>query len=348
MYDEQVQHTNNRGPLPADPAGLHVVPPSVAEPPGVQTRDLGKRFGDLWALRDLNLDVAPGTVLGLLGHNGAGKTTAIRILTTLSEPTTGRASVAGLDVVANAAGVRRAIGVAGQQATVDGLMTGRANLVMVARLHHVPKRRAQRLADELLDRFGLADSATALVKTFSGGMRRRLDLAASLVADPAVLFLDEPTTGLDPRSRGELWDMLRDLVREGTTLILTTQYLEEADRLADDIVVLDHGRTVAHGTPAELKSRIGDDRVDVMLRSPAEFDQVARATAHLASNPAGFDAAALVATVPVREGVRLVDVMRALDAAGFDPVDLDRREVTLDDVFLTLTAPGTLPEEATR
>ena len=347
MYDERVQHTNNLASLPAVSPSLEVVPPVASETPGVQTRDLGKRYGDLWALRDLNLNVVPGTVLGLLGHNGAGKTTAIRILTTLSAPTTGRASVAGLDVVADASGVRRSIGVAGQQATVDGLMTARANLVMVARLHHVPKPRARDLADELLERFGLADAATTLVKTFSGGMRRRLDLAASLVADPAVLFLDEPTTGLDPRSRGELWDMLRDLVREGTTVILTTQYLEEADRLADDIVVLDHGRTVAHGTPEELKSHIGDDRVDVTVRTPAEFDAVARATAHLASNPAGFDAAALVATVPVREGVRLVDVMRALDAAGIDPVDLDRREVTLDDVFLTLTAPATVPEEAT-
>src|SRR5262245_6143159 len=249
MYDEQVQHTNYRAAAEANRPGLGLVRPTMPAVPGVHTHDLGKRFDDLWALRDLNLDVAPGTVLGLLGHNGAGKTTAIRILTTLSAPTTGSASVAGLDVAADAAGVRRRIGVANQQATVDGLMTARANLVMVARLHHVPKRRAERRADELLDRFGLTDASSSLVKTLSGGMRRRLDLAASLVADPEVLFLDEPTTGLDPRSRGELWDMLRGLVREGTTLILTTQYLEEADRLADDIVVLDHGRTVAHGTP---------------------------------------------------------------------------------------------------
>jgi ABC-2 type transport system ATP-binding protein len=348
MYDEQVQHTTNPARTVDDRPGLDLVRPTGLEVAGVNTHDLGKRFGDLWALRELNLDVAPGTVLGLLGHNGAGKTTAIRILTTLSVPTTGRASIAGVDVVADPAGVRRRVGVAGQQATVDGLMTARANLVMVARLHHVPKRRAQRRADELLERFGLTNASASLVKTLSGGMRRRLDLAASLVADPEVLFLDEPTTGLDPRSRGELWDMLRDLVREGTTVILTTQYLEEADRLADDIVVLDHGRTVAHGTPDVLKSKIGDDRVDVALRSPDEFEAVVRATAHLASNAASFDAAALVATVPVKEGVRLVDVMRALDAADIDPVDLDRREVTLDDVFLTLTAPGSTPEEATR
>jgi ABC-2 type transport system ATP-binding protein len=328
--------------------GLNLVLPSENTSAGVRTRDLGKRFGDLWALRELDLDVEPGTVLGLLGHNGAGKTTAIRILTTLSAPTTGSASVAGLDVAADPAGVRRRIGVANQQATVDGLMTARANLVMVARLHHVPKRQARRRADELLERFGLADAATSLVKTLSGGMRRRLDLAASLVADPDVLFLDEPTTGLDPRSRGELWDMLRELVRDGTTLILTTQYLEEADKLADDIVVLDHGRTVAHGTPDDLKSRIGDDRVDVTLRSPGDFDAVRHATNHLASNAASVDTEALVASIPVKEGVRLVDVMRALDAVGIDPVDLDRREVTLDDVFLTLTAPGSISEEATR
>jgi ABC-2 type transport system ATP-binding protein len=348
MYDERVQHTNNGVGSDVGRPGLGLVRPVGSNPPGVHTCDLGKRFGELWALRDLNLDVAPGTVLGLLGHNGAGKTTAIRILTTLSAPTTGSASVAGLDVAEDPAGVRRRIGVANQQATVDGLMTARANLVMVARLHHVPKRRAQRRADELLERFGLADTANNLVKTLSGGMRRRLDLAASLVAGPEVLFLDEPTTGLDPRSRGELWDMLRTLVREGTTLILTTQYLEEADKLADDIVVLDHGRTVAFGTPAELKSQIGDDRVDVTLRSPRDFDAVRNATSHLASNAASVDADALVATIPVKEGVRLVDVMRALDAAGIDPIDLDRREVTLDDVFLTLTKPGTRSEEATR
>jgi ABC-2 type transport system ATP-binding protein len=347
MYDETVQHTNSRGTRAATRADLNLV--GVANTvAGVRTRDLGKRFGDLWALRGLDLDVPQGTVLGLLGHNGAGKTTAIRILTTLSAPTTGTASVAGVDVVADPASVRRRIGVANQQATVDGHMTARANLVMVARLHHVPRRRARRRADELLERFGLADAATMLVKTLSGGMRRRLDLAASLVAGPEVLFLDEPTTGLDPRSRGELWDMLRELVRDGTTLILTTQYLEEADKLADDIVVLDHGRTVAHGTPEQLKSRVGDDRVDVMLRSARDFDAVRHATSELASNAASLDPDALVATVPVKEGVRLVDVMRALDAAAIDPVDLDRREVTLDDVFLTLTAPGAKPEEATR
>ncbi len=333
MYEQAVQPTKSPGFL--GEAG-------AAE--GVRAHDLGKRFGDLWALRELDLDVAPGTVLGLLGHNGAGKTTAIRILTTLSAPSTGSATVGGIDVVADPGGVRRTIGVASQQATVDGLMNARKNLVMVGRLHGMPKGTAVARADELLERFGLTEAAARLVKTFSGGMRRRLDLAASLVASPQVLFLDEPTTGLDPRSRNELWDMLLDLVRDGTTVILTTQYLDEADRLADDIVVLDHGRTVAHGTPAELKAQIGNDRVDVTMAGAGEFPAIVRATENLASNAPSFDEAMLVATVPVREGVRLVDVMRALDAAGIDPVELDRREVSLDDVFLTLTAPDDATE----
>jgi len=340
MYEEAVHHTNS----PARPGASAVVAVAsvggAGTRAGVQTRDLGKRYGDLWALRELDLDVAPGTVLGLLGHNGAGKTTAIRILTTLSSATTGSATVSGIDVATHPAGVRRRIGVANQQATVDGLMTARANLVMVGRLHHVPKHLAQARADELLERFDLTAAGGQLVKTLSGGMRRRLDLAASLVASPQVLFLDEPTTGLDPRSRGELWDMLRDLVREGTTIILTTQYLEEADRMADDIVVLDHGRTVAHGTPDELKSRIGNDRIDVTLAAASQFEPVVQATRSLVSAAPQFDGETLIARVPVIEGVRLIDVLRALDAAGIDAVDLNRREVTLDDVFLTLTTPG--------
>ncbi len=336
MYEQQVHHTNSPA---SGAAGLAVVGCAGASPAGVQAHDLGKRYGDLWALRELELDVAPGTVLGLLGHNGAGKTTAIRILTTLTAPTTGSATVNGLDVVQHAGGVRRSIGVANQQATVDGLMSAYANLVMVGRLHRVPKRRAQARADELLERFDLTDAATRLVKNLSGGMRRRLDLAASLVASPQVLFLDEPTTGLDPRSRGELWDMLRGLVRDGTTVILTTQYLEEADKLADDIVVLDHGRTVAHGTPDQLKTQIGDDRIDVTVASAASFEAVARATRQLASAPAQFDDELLVVRIPVVEGARLLDVLRALDDAGVEAVDLNRSEATLDDVFLTLTAP---------
>ena len=310
---------------------------SVARTAGVTARGLSKRYGDLWALRGLDLDVPEGSILGLLGHNGAGKTTAIRILTTLSQPTEGSATVGGLDVVANPVAVRERIGVAAQQATVDGLMSARKNLVMVGRLHHLSKQEAVRRADELLERLDLADASQRLVKTFSGGMRRRLDLAASLVAHPSVLFLDEPTTGLDPRSRNDLWDMLRDLVQLGTTIILTTQYLEEADQLADDVVVLDHGVTVAHGTPAELKTRIGTERIEVTLSTASDLGAVTRATQPFAANAPSFDADLLVATIPIIEGTRLMEIMRALDANGVDAVDLNRREATLDDVFLTLT-----------
>ncbi len=233
MYDNDVHRTNTERTTIS----------------GVSARDLGKRFGEMWALRRLDLEVPAGSVLGLLGHNGAGKTTAIRILTTLTAPTTGSASVAGFDVVRAPGQVRARIGVAAQQATVDGLLTARANLMMLGRLHRLPTAVARSRGDELLERIGLADVADHLVRTYSGGMRRRLDLAATLVARPQVLFLDEPTTGLDPQSRNDLWDLLRELVRDGTTIVLTTQYLEEADRLADEVVVLDHGDVAAPARP---------------------------------------------------------------------------------------------------
>jgi ABC-2 type transport system ATP-binding protein len=304
---------------------------------GVRAEGLGKRYGDLWALNDLDLDVEAGTVLGLLGHNGAGKTTAIRILTTLALPTEGTASVAGFDVVGEADQVRRRIGVAGQEATVDGLLTGRLNLEMVGRLYGLSRADARRRAGELLEQLDLVDAAARQVKNFSGGMRRRLDVAASLVARPPVLFLDEPTTGLDPRSRNELWDLLRGLVRDGTTIILTTQYLEEADRLADDIVVLDHGRTVAHGTPLELKARIGTDRVDVTVARSSELVAAAGAlSAHVSGEPS-LDDVRLRVSAPILPESRLIDLVRALDEAGVDAVDVERRQSTLDDVFLTLT-----------
>ena len=304
---------------------------------GVVARGLGKRYGDLWALRDLDLDVPAGSVLGLLGHNGAGKTTAIRILTTLALPTTGSARVAGFDVVAAPAQVRGRIGVAGQNATVDGLLTAFANLEMVGRLHHLPRAQARARADELLHRFGLADAAGRLVKTFSGGMRRRLDLAASLVAAPPVLFLDEPTTGLDPKSRRELWLLLRGLVRDGATLVLTTQYLEEADRLADSIVVLESGRIAAAGSAAELKRRIGGERIAVTLEAADRVGAAVHALAPFADGRAAAATATPQVTIPVRAGTRLVEVVRALDAAGVDAVDVHRREPSLDDVFLSLT-----------
>jgi ABC-2 type transport system ATP-binding protein len=315
---------------------------------GILATDLGKRYGDLWALRELDLDVPAGSVLGLLGHNGAGKTTAVRILTTLARPTTGSARVAGADVVADPRGVRARIGLAAQSATVDGLLTARANLELVGRLYHLPKAVARRRAGELLERLDLAADGDRLVKQFSGGMRRRLDLAATLVATPPVLFLDEPTTGLDPHSRSELWDLLRELVRDGTTLLLTTQYLEEADRLADDIVVLDQGRPVASGSPALLKARIGGERIEVKVAAPADLEPAAAALAEFADGPASSDPAGPVVTVPVRPGTPLLDVVRALDSAGVAAKDIHRREPTLDDVFMSLTTirpPRTEREE---
>jgi ABC-2 type transport system ATP-binding protein len=301
----------------------------------IEAEGLGKRFDDFWALRDLDLSVPAGSVLGLLGHNGAGKTTAVRILATLALPTTGSARVGGHDVVADARAVRASIGLAAQAATVDGLLTARANLELVGRLYHLPKAVAKTRAAELLERLGLAGDGDRLVKTFSGGMRRRLDLAATLVASPPVLFLDEPTTGLDPASRNELWDLLRELVREGTTVLLTTQYLEEADRLADDIVVLDHGRAVASGSPTELKARIGGERIDVTVASADHAPAAESAMARFADGPPSSDGC--VVTMPVRSGTPLVEVVRAVDAAGVAVSDVHRREATLDDVFLSLT-----------
>ncbi|MEA2125629.1 MAG: type transport system ATP-binding protein [Solirubrobacteraceae bacterium] len=301
---------------------------------GVEATGLGKRFGDLWALRDVDLHVPSGTVLGLLGHNGAGKTTAIRILTTLAIPTTGSARVAGHDVVGEPRAVREAIGLAAQSATVDGLLTGRANLEMVGRLYHLGAAESRRRAGELLERLDLVDAADKLVKTYSGGMRRRLDLAASIVARPPVLFLDEPTTGLDPRSRNDLWALLRELVSDGVTIVLTTQYLEEADRLADEIVVLDHGRVVAQGTPAVLKQRVGGERVEVTLVN-GDLHPAAEALAAFGLPETDVERQAI--TVPLQPGTRLVEVMRALDSANIDAHDISRREATLDDVFLSLT-----------
>ena len=298
---------------------------------------LGKRFDDLWALRDVDLDVPAGTVLGLLGHNGAGKTTAIRILTTLALPTTGTATVDGIDVVAEPAKVRTRIGLAGQATTVDDLLTARANLEMIGRLYHLPRREARRRGDELLERLGLTEAADRLVRTYSGGMRRRLDLAAGLVAAPPVLFMDEPTTGLDPQARNELWSVLRELVRDGASLVLTTQYLEEADRLADSIVVLDQGRVVAEGTPAALKQQVGGERVEVTVARPADVARAAAALDPFSDAPPVADEDGRRVTVPVRASARLIEIVRALDSAGVDATDIHRREATLDDAFLALT-----------
>jgi ABC-2 type transport system ATP-binding protein len=304
---------------------------------GVTASGLGKRYDDLWALQDVDLDVPAGTVLGLLGHNGAGKTTTIRILTTLALPTTGCATVDGVDVVADPARVRTRIGLAGQATTVDDLLTARANLEMIGRLYHLPRREARRRGDELLERLGLSEAADRLVRTYSGGMRRRLDLAAGLVAAPPVLFLDEPTTGLDPQARNELWTVLRELVSDGASLVLTTQYLEEADRLADSIVVLDQGRVAAEGTPAELKQQVGGERVEVTVAQPADVARAASALDPFTDSPPVADEAGRRVTVPIRPGARLIEIVRALDAAGVDATDVHRREATLDDAFLALT-----------
>ncbi|KOX33134.1 ABC transporter [Streptomyces sp. NRRL F-4707] len=301
----------------------------------VLSEGLEKRFGAVHALRGLDLAVAEGTVCGLLGPNGAGKTTAVRLLTTLLRPDAGSARVAGHDLVREAAAVRRRIGVTGQYASVDGDLTGRQNLLLFARLHRV--RDAAARAGELLDRFGLADAADRPAATLSGGMRRRLDLAASLVRRPDVLFLDEPTTGLDPASRNRIWDAVRALKADGTTVLLTTQYLEEADRLADDIALVDRGRVAHTGSPAELKALVGAyaeavvTDADALARAAAVLDRLTGAAPVLDRERR---TAGAVSTDPTLTLPRLV---RALDAAGVPLVDASLRPPTLDDVFLRLT-----------
>ncbi|RSN71970.1 ATP-binding cassette domain-containing protein [Actinomadura sp. WAC 06369] len=304
--------------------------------PIVVAEGLHKSFGDTHALRGLDLSVPRGTVCGVLGPNGAGKTTAVRILATLSDPDAGHARIAGHDVVREADEVRRRIGLAGQYAAVDEKLTGRGNLRMFGRLYHLPRREARRRADELLERFGLLDAADRRVVGYSGGMRRRLDLVASLILRPEVLFLDEPTTGLDPRGRGEIWDMVRELVADGTTVLLTTQYLEEADRLADDIAVIDGGKVVATGTPDELKAAIGD-RLDVVLADPGALRPAAVVLNALAgTDPAMTGADRLSVALPAG-GLRLADIVRELDRAGVAAADVSLRRPTLDEVFLRLT-----------
>ncbi|MFC4910050.1 ATP-binding cassette domain-containing protein [Actinomadura gamaensis] len=304
--------------------------------PMVLAEGLRKSFGGVRALRGLDLSVPKGTVCGLLGPNGAGKTTAVRILATLSDPDAGRAVVAGHDVVREPGRVRERIGLAGQYAAVDEQLTGRANLRLFGRLYHLPRREARRRADELLDRFGLADAADRRVAGYSGGMRRRLDLITCLLQRPDVLFLDEPTTGLDPRGRGEIWDAVRALVADGTTVLLTTQYLDEADRLADRIAVVDEGRVIAEGTPDELKAAIGD-RLDVVLEDPAGLRPAATVLHGLAgADPAMTDRDRLSVPLP-SGGPRLAEAVRELDRAGVAVADVRLRRPTLDEVFLRLT-----------
>ena len=304
--------------------------------PAIEAVDLVKRFGDFTAVDGVSFSVPEGTVFSMLGPNGAGKTTTVRMMTTLSEPTSGSGRVAGLDVVRDADAVRQRMGLTAQSATVDDLLTGRENLRLVGDLYGLDRATVRRVADELLERFSLHEAGDKVAKDYSGGMRRRLDLAASLVATPPVLFLDEPTTGLDPRSRVELWGVLRDLVRDGTTLFLTTQYLDEADQLADRIVVVDHGKVIADGTPLELKDRSGKASLVVAV---SRSEEVGRA-AEIVRSEVGelhVDADARRITAPAEGVAALTRIAARLDEAGIELDDIGLQRPSLDDVFLSLT-----------
>ncbi|MFG2377071.1 ATP-binding cassette domain-containing protein [Streptomyces sp. NPDC048504] len=318
-------------------------------PGAIYAEGLVKTFGDVKALDGVDLDVPEGTVLGLLGPNGAGKTTAVRCLTTLLRPDSGKLVVAGLDVLKQPNEVRRSIGLSGQFAAVDEYLTGRENLQMVGQLYQMKAKAAKARADQLLDQFNLADAADRTAKTYSGGMRRRLDLAAALVVSPPVMFMDEPTTGLDPRNRQMLWEVIKQLVSGGTTLLLTTQYLEEADHLAHDIAVVDHGRVIARGTSDQLKARTGGERVEVVVH---ERDHIQIASALLDKySLRGFGKGDTTVeehtrkvTTPVSGGAKLLaEIIRELDTEGIEIDDIGLRRPTLDDVFLSLT--GHLAEE---
>ena len=306
--------------------------------PAIVTHGLRKHFGETDALAGIDLSVNQGTIFGLLGPNGAGKTTLVRVLTTLLKPDAGTATVAGFDVLHDGEQVRCRIGVAGQYATIDELLTGRANLEMIGQLYHLPRQFARQRADDLLHRFDLVEASGRIAKTYSGGMRRRLDLAASLVIAPPILFLDEPTTGLDPASRQAVWDMIGELVADGTTVLLTTQYLDEADRLADQIAVIDHGRVIAEGSPDQLKAAAGGEQIDLIVR---EADRLADAIAIVARESGSeprLEEHTRRLTAPVSDGATsLVRVARDLNAAAISIDDLGLRRPTLDEVFLQLT-----------
>jgi ABC-2 type transport system ATP-binding protein len=311
----------------------------ISEQTAIIAEDVRKRFGGQDALSGFGLHVPVGRVCGLLGPNGAGKTTAVRILSTLLRADRGRVEVAGFDAMREPAQVRRNIGLVGQHAAVDEVLSGRENLVMFGRLHHLTVRAARTRADELLERFDLEDTGERPVDGYSGGMRRRLDLAAGLIVAPPVLFLDEPTAGLDPRGRSEMWQAIRSLVGSGVTVLLTTQYLEEADELADQITVIDHGRVIAEGTPRELKRRLGGDRVEVVVHRHDDLALAGEALTAAAGAPADVDRDALRVSAPSSDRVHtLTAVAAALSAAQITAADIAVREPTLDEVFLDLTS----------
>ncbi|MFV0128094.1 ATP-binding cassette domain-containing protein [Streptomyces sp. HMX112] len=307
-------------------------------PGAIHAEGLVKAFGDVRALDGVDLDVPEGTVLGLLGPNGAGKTTAVRVLTTLLRPDSGTARVAGVDVLEHPEEVRRSIGLSGQFAAVDEYLTGRENLRMVGQLYQMTGRAAKIRAGELLDRFHLAEAADRPARTYSGGMRRRLDLAAALVVSPPVMFMDEPTTGLDPRNRQQLWEVIQELVAGGTTLLLTTQYLEEADHLAHDICVVDHGKVIARGTSDQLKARTGGERVEVVVHRREEIEPARAVLAGFGKDDVAVEEHTRRLTAPVTGGAKLLaEVIRDLDARGVEIDDIGLRRPTLDDVFISLT-----------
>ena len=315
----------------------------------IEAHGLVKRFGKTLAVDGVDLAVSPGMVLGLLGPNGAGKTTVVRMLATLLRPDAGSAKVCGADVVHQADRVRELIGLTGQYAAVDEDLTGFENLLLIGRLLEIPKADAKRRASGLLERFDLADAGARSVKTYSGGMRRRLDLAASLIQRPQVLFLDEPTTGLDPRSRGEVWVMIRALVAEGTTVLLTTQYLDEADRLAGEIAVIDHGQVIATGTAAELKAKAGRQTLDIRPADPADLHAVAEiVTAVVGTAPARSDEDPGLLSVPVDDAVALPGVVSRLQAEQIEVTEFALRLASLDEVFMALTGHAALDRQETK
>ena len=318
----------------------------MSSPLAVEMRGIVKTFGDTRALDGVDLAVPQGSVYGLLGPNGAGKTTSVRVLTTLLRPDSGTAHIDGIDVVADPQAVRRRIGLTGQYAAVEDRLTARENLGFIGRLFHLPRATVTARTNDLLERFDLTDAADRVVKGFSGGMRRRLDIAMSLIAEPSVLFLDEPTTGLDPRSRMGMWDVIEELAADGTTVLLTTQYLEEADRLAEQIVVIDHGRVIAEGSPDELKQQIGGARLSVRIARPENQERAMSTLAPLCAGEVVSDDARTGFSAPIIAGDGVVPgVIRALDDAGVDVLDVEVRRPSLDDVFLVLTGRTTDAEE---